>query len=53
MEAGEVSMVSKQYTDEFEAEAVKQVAQRGLASLSTIRIILWILGIIGVRLTSR
>jgi transposase-like protein len=31
MEAREVTMASKQYTDEFKAEAVKQVAQRGFA----------------------
>lgn len=31
MEAREVSMASKQYTDEFKAEAVKQVTERGFA----------------------
>lgn len=31
MEAREVSMASKQYTEEFKAEAVKQVTERGFA----------------------
>lgn len=31
MEAREVSVASKQYTDEFKAEAVKQVTERGFA----------------------
>jgi transposase len=31
MEATEVSMASKQYTEEFKAEAVKQVTERGFA----------------------
>jgi transposase-like protein len=30
MEAREMSMASKQYTDEFKAEAVKQVTQGAL-----------------------
>lgn len=29
MEARDVSMASKQYTDEFKAEAVKQAIERG------------------------
>ena len=31
MEAREMSMASKQYTNEFKAEAVKQVTERGFA----------------------